>query len=337
MKSIPAREWNALIDQLRRDQLIGCTVLEVGAWRHPWHVSPEWNPDRLRWEARIQPGFVNGLDAEVRVAAKDAPAETLRRLKLTSAKAAKKMVDAWLTEDPRMPLDKWRAIGRDAQPESVSAVGGDDINASYEPVPDFFLALGAAEHPKSPLSFAPTTGGNTRLLRATEITLQKDRITTGTDWTFGTGVDGTFAQFNVTYRLPAGAKKRAYLRSVAKLRPPTPGDPMARLMGDWESDPFDTIPVATVYLLSPENAIQNSEPGPDWSPYVKHHVFWNLIHDVTIQPPAGSSENMTLPTGLALGVADGVVNQILATVNDKNAALTEFLGKRTVEGRFWTI
>jgi hypothetical protein len=58
---------------------------------------------------------------------------------------------------------------------------------------------------------------------------------------------------------------------------------------------------------------------------------------VTVQPAAGSSENMTLPTGLALGVADGVINQFLATINDKSAALTEFLGKRKVEGRFWTI
>jgi hypothetical protein len=299
-------------------------------------VSPTWNPDRQRWEARIQPGFVNGLDAEVRVAAKDAPAETLQRLKLTKTKTGKKMVDAWLTEDPRMPLDKWRAIGRDANPESVSALGIDQINASYEPVPEFFLALGAGEPPESPLAPQPT-GSGTRLLRATEITLQQDRITTGTDWTFGTGVDGTFAQFNVTFRLPAGARKRAYLRSVAKLPPPAPDDPMARLMGDWQSDPFDTIPVATVYLLSPENAVHNSEPGPDWSPYVKHHLFWNLVHDVTVRPPAGSSENMILPTGLALGVADGVINRILATINDKNSALTLFLGNRTVEGRFWTI
>jgi len=112
---------------------------------------------------------------------------------------------------------------------------------------------------------------------------------------------------------------------------------MARLMGDWENDPFDTIPVATVYLLSPENAIQNEEPGPDWSPYVKHHLFWNLIYDVTVQPPAGSSENMTLPTGLALGVADGVINQMLAMINDQNADLTEFLGKNTVELRFWRV
>jgi hypothetical protein len=70
---------------------------------------------------------------------------------------------------------------------------------------------------------------------------------------------------------------------------------------------------------------------------VKHHLFWNLVHDVTVQPRAGSSENMLLPTGLALGVADSVINRILATINDKNAALTEFLEKRTVEGRFWTI
>jgi len=204
MKSIPARAWNALIDRLQRDQVIGCTVLEHGEWHHPWHVSPEWNPDRQRWEARIQPGFVNGLDAEVRVNAKDAPPETLQRLKLTPAKAAKKMVDAWLTEDPRMVLDKWQAIGRDANPESVSALGIDEINASYEPVPEFFLALGAAEPPKSPLSSAPTTGGNTRLLRATEITLQKDRITTSTDWTFGTGVNGTSSSSTSPTACPPG-------------------------------------------------------------------------------------------------------------------------------------
>jgi hypothetical protein len=40
---------------------------------------------------------------------------------------------------------------------------------------------------------------------------------------------------------------------------------------------------------------------------------------------------------LALGVADGVINEMLSMINDKNAALAEFLRKSTVEGRLWTI
>jgi hypothetical protein len=70
---------------------------------------------------------------------------------------------------------------------------------------------------------------------------------------------------------------------------------------------------------------------------VKHHLFWNLVYQVTVQPPDGNSENMILPTGLALGVAAGVINQILATINDKNAALPDYFEKSTVEGRLWTI
>jgi len=93
-------------------------------------------------------------------------------------------------------------------------------------------------------------------------------------------------------------------------------------MGDWESDPLRHHPRG--HGVSDLARDRRPELGarPNWSPYVKHHLFWNLDHDVTVKPPAGSSENMTLPTGLALGVADSVINQILATINDKNAAIT---------------
>lgn len=113
-----------------------------------------------------------------------------------------------------------------------------------------------------------------------------------------------------------GADNRASLAPRVCMDMVVGPHPMARLTGDWEIAPFDTIPVATVYLLSPENAVQNSEPGPDGSPYVNHHVFWNLVHDVTVLPPAGSSENMTLPTGLALaGVLFGLVPSVTATLS----------------------
>ena len=68
-----------------------------------------------------------------------------------------------------------------------------------------------------------------------------------------------------------------------------------------------TLHLATVYLLSPEDTPAGSEPGPDWTPHVKHRVFWNLVHAVNFEPPAARHENMTLFTGLAGGVADGLI------------------------------
>ena len=42
-------------------------------------------------------------------------------------------------------------------------------------------------------------------------------------------------------------------------------------------------------------------------------------------------------TGTALVAASSsIANQILATINDQNAAIAEFLGRNTLEGRFWS-
>jgi hypothetical protein len=319
MKTILAATWNALIARLRREQIVGCTVMEHGGWKHPWQVTPSWSFEREEWVARIHPGFVNGLDAEVRLRTEEAPLETVVRLGGRNGRR----VDAWLTEGPQMTLRQWRPIGADATPESVSVSGFETIVESFEPVPEFFRSLGAGE--------------DGRLLRATEIMLQQDRLTTGTDWTFGAGADGTFAQFNVTYGLPPGARERAYLRTTSRYEPPAPPHPMDRLLGRWEDEGFDALHLATVYLLSPEDTPAGAKPGPDWTPYVKHRVFWNLVHAVRSDPPVGRTENITIFTGLAGGVADGLINQLLATNNDASAAASEFLANRTVEGRFWTV
>lgn len=322
MKTILASTWNALIDRIRREQILGCTVMKHGAWKHPWQVTPSWNIEREEWVAQIHPGFVNGFDAEVRLRAEEAPLETVMRLDARKGER----VDARLSETPELPLRQWRAIGTDATPAQVSVRALDTIVESFEPVPEFFRELGAGP---------PDEGG--RLLRATEVVLQQDRLTTGADWTFGAGADGSFAQFNVTYTLPPGARERAYLLTTSRFDPPAPPDPLDQLLGRWMDEGFDALHLSTIYLLSPEDTPAGAEPGPEWTPYVKHRVFWNLVHALRFDPPVDRTENTTLFTGLAGGVADGLINQLLAENNDKFAAASEFLATRTVEGRFWSI
>ncbi len=99
--------------------------------------------------------------------------------------------------------------------------------------------------------------GTANLLLSTEIALQKDRITTGTDWTFSTGVDRAFAQFKITYRLSFGARKRAYFRSVAELCPSAPDNPVERLKGDWERDSFVTFRWPRCICSRPKTSSRN--------------------------------------------------------------------------------
>jgi hypothetical protein len=70
---------------------------------------------------------------------------------------------------------------------------------------------------------------------------------------------------------------------------------------------------------------------------VKHRLFWNLVHAVRFDLPVGRTENITLFTGRAGGVADGIINQMLAENNEASAAASEFLANQTVEGNFWSI
>ncbi|NDD52829.1 hypothetical protein EBZ39_02945 [bacterium] len=321
MNTIPARDWNRMIDDLARNQILGATVLSGGKWRHPWSVEVGWNASRERFEASIKPGFVNGLDPELRVNGEDAPDATLKRLGQTSISARSKYVDALLTESPLLPLTQWRAIGFDAP-----------SGADGEAIPPYLIGQGASP----PTNGAPATGFE-RLLRATEIVLFKDRINTTTQWTFGQGTDNTAAQFDVAYTLKPGARQRAYIRTERKTSLPAALDPVLRLLGEWQDNGTDRLPVATVFLLSPPGTAKQSEPDSAWTPYVQHHLFWNLVHDVNVSPRPVVSDGLGIPRGLGLGVADVTISNLAARINDQNDALTEFLNNNVAEGRFWSV
>ena len=261
MNSIPATAWNRLIDLLARNQILGSTVMRPENWRHPWQVSPAWDAERQQWIARIEPGFVNGLDATVSLPFSDAPQETRQRLRdqrLDEADA----VDCWLTEEPRLPLATWRAIGADADPGGTITTMDGALEVSFEPVPKFFAALGVGESPNiaaqlDDLGIMQRIAGEldaqkeTRLLRASELVLHQDRFATSTQWTMGLGFDGSHAQFSVIYKMPPNMRQRAYIRTMARWNEVASTPVQDRLRGDWTDNTYDARRLATVYLVSP--------------------------------------------------------------------------------------
>lgn len=108
---ITAARWNELLDELKpllAGRVLGITTLGTrGVWRHPWFTTASWNAETRQFEARVNPGFVNGLD----------PLDLMERP---------------LTDASAIPLTTWRTPGT-----------GTGL-AGFDPVPEFFIALGVS-------------------------------------------------------------------------------------------------------------------------------------------------------------------------------------------------
>jgi hypothetical protein len=316
MKSISARDWNSWIDRLKRSRLLAALSLGRGGWRHPWFTSARWNAEEQRWEARVKPGFVNGLDPTVRVL--DARGES-RNVGLTE------------TPGPVVPLVSFRVP---------------------QPTPDFFVPLGVAKTPAvdgGALLEAAQSGGPvavagllgeampTRLLRACDLVLHQPRARTEIDVvTDGLGgAAGTGAQFRVRY---VGGMGRSYLRPTSLYQPNVTGDLASLVQGTLTDAGEDTRLVATVFFLGPEGVLNPDVPVDEtWTPFVKHGLFWNLAYSSPSLLYLPDSAGLRIDVPLAAGVATPVINQLLSQVNDANSALAQFLAARRAEGRFWSV
>ena len=245
-----------------------------------------------------------------------------------------------------MPLNSWRKVGPDADPSDTSTDANGNVTVTYESVPKFFQSVGVGAPPKVSTNLdtlkQSVTGtladsGNVKLMRALNLILHIDRLASATQWTTDAGVDGTFAQFNVTTVVSPNASQRASVQQRAQWQPPQIDPERDMLAGDWTDLTFDEYLLASVYLVSPAGAAYNSDPDGSWSPYVKHALFWNL-NQATNQPAMPlQSDNLTLQTGLAGGVGDVIDNEILAQINDANSAAAQFLSQQLIAGLIWSI
>lgn len=344
---IRAEDWNNLAERLTRNLPLVCGGDDVPAWRHPWHMVTRWRADAGAWAVQINPGCVNGDEVEIDLLARLAPAETLERLENPPESST---VRAYLSESPEVPLGSFRGIGKGSAPTGAIQTPGGGVTTTHEAVPPFFLALGVKE--AKPITFQdPNTGVTSiagliedsadlephRLLRACDVVLYKDRFGTATQWQQGAGVDGSFMQFDVTYSVPPdGLRSFGYIKLDSLYTPPVPVDPMAKLVGGYADPTFDALKLGTVYLLSPYDASIEEPVDEAWTPYVQHSLFWNLMH-ATNRLATVANTNLVLPMPLAGGIAQPLVNNILATLNDEADKVAEFLANHELTGRFWSV
>ena len=106
---------------------------------------------------------------------------------------------------------------------------------------------------------------------------------------------------------------------------------------DYQEQTWDDKLIATLYLLSPMDAPLGSDPNGSWTPYVAHNVFWSMDWAQPLAPDAPVQQPLTLIVPLAGGVAQPIVNMLLANVNDSYNQLSNMLAANSMAGRFWTI
>lgn len=344
---IRAEDWNNLTDTLTRNLPLVCGGEGSPAWRHPWHMVTRWRAEAEAWTVQINPGCVNGEEVEVDIAANLAPPETLERLGLPPEGDT---VRAYLTESPEVPLSSFRGIGRGAAPTGAVQTPDGGVTTTHEAVPAFFLALGVKE--AKPVTFQdPNTGVTSiagllddgealepyRLLRACDVVLYMDRFGTATQWQQGAGVDGSFMQFDVSYAIPPdGLRPFSYVQTDPQYTSPPPVDPMTKLLGGFTDSTRDSLKIGTVYFLSPYDAGIDDPIDDTWTPYVQHALFWNLSY-ATNRLATVADTSLVLPLPLAGGIAQPLVNNIVATLNDEADKVAEFLANHELTGRFWSV
>lgn len=338
-------EWNELVRALWRKLNVHVTVLESGGWQHPWQITPAW--DGARWMGSIRTGFINGRDPYIRVPTKEAPVATLARLRASASASSiilqpSSFTDAWLTEFPRLALDGVRPIGPDALPTTTSTTAGGAVSLSWEPVPAYFANLGVGPAPsgevnaETGITIQPQEDGHSRLLRALDVILEQPRMATESDFQQSEVTNATVFQYNVSTKNTAAVRERARIRTVPEYKPPAAQDPLQQLAGIWADDGLSTLHLASVYFVSPPGAAFGSVPDASWTPYLAHKVFWSPRFATNQLPDALADERLTLNTGLAAGLGDAMNSFLLSQVNDANSAISQFLGRSTIEGRFWT-
>ena len=151
------------------------------------------------------------------------------------------------------------------------------------------------------------------------------------------GTSSTILQYTISTKNTAAIRKRARIDTTPKYVPPNAQDPLQQLQGIWSDDGLSHQHMASVYFVSPPGAEYGSAPDASWTPHIGHKVFWSMDFQTNQLPEALKNENLTLNTFLAGGVGDRINQFLLSQVNDANSAVAQFLGRVTIEGKFWTV
>lgn len=296
--------------------------------RHPWHCRVEFDPAQRLWRVQVKAGLVGRLtgsgqfllpETTARIAAPLAPEATRTRLD-----GLKGSLDAFLSEEPWLPVNQFRAIG------------DEEGQASAASVPSYFRELGVG-----PILAGESQAVPRRWLRAASVILSQPRPYLSTAWQIGADDIVSILPSARLHAQIAGAGREllpSEISLAADYREANPELLLETLARGGDDDRSDRRLVATLYWLSPPGGSRpGSKPGDGWEVFVKHELFRNLSYAVHVPRIAEEPSRPLFLTGLAGGVADVLIAGLQRVIDDSlsNAATAANLAR--VRGSFWSI
>lgn len=331
--AILAKTWNSLVGLLRSQRLNPGTYCRISQTakgssisgtvdyliKHPWFTTVSFNGDN--WVAKVNPGFVNGIDPTVSA---------------LDEKTGKQIALGLLSS---LALTLYTFADRTASDSKLT-------------IPPYFKDQGAtkdvsfsADENTGEIQFKDNPKGR-RMLASADVYISVARIAVNGSVSIvdGSGAGGEIAQYNPVFDTSALKRygSRPRLMATGNLQEQQDLTNAQRLLGILTGNAPTDIPaddrlVATIFFLSPPDF----DGGVDdsWTPFVQHHLFYNLNYaPQNLMPIATQAPKpITIFTGLAGGYGDIIANQMLAPINDAASLLGAGLKPISQSGMFWTI
>ena len=319
--------------------------------------------EKLRWHFQFIPGFVNGTPVRIHTKACSASENSRKRIRLEREAAGIKgdkatpkddeIIDVPITEFPYIALadaGAVRKVGFTGNPveDAMIFFGG-----TPEQVPEPFLALGCKQV-TSTVELQGTqiqvdeTGEkdipaeDVRLVRAADVVLKVERASLKYDIVKGNALIDGYTQLVVPrYGRNSAKNKYAELRIQAGEFTPIPPMTMEGLLAGLPSDPeYDELKIATIYFISPFGTSYGpQEDVPitgSWQIEVKYETFWNVCYCPAEIPPIVPPAPLVLIIPLLSGIANFIINTILAPINDAMSLFMATQRNKPLVGKFWS-
>jgi len=339
----PAQLWRRLLDRVAQYLPVKFDFIAAPARSHPWQITAQYytDPDKKSyWRATVAPGLVNGIPAKIDMKYMDAPAAAVERIRLDNLKNKKPKpgkndrVDVYLDEQAAVKLT-FRKIGSDADPESVSGdANSGKVTGVFEKVPDFFKRLGVADANTNLLEDKTETK---RLLLACDVVLNQPRVSlTNQIDIFAASVQTTLVSINPGFSIPKDLEPKVI--STPKFLPVSDAVIFADIFFERFVDSAqDQIHLSTVYLLSPLLPLQDPANLADWQPYIQYRCHHNLVHATKQIEKRQEFQPLKLVVPLAAGLAQPIIDYILAENNFFAQAALDFYQQRNLRGKFYAV
>ena len=336
--------WQKLLQKVEQYLPIKFDYTGAGSRPHPWQIQAQYYTDPIAnisyWRASLSPGLVNGFPAKITMQYSDAPLAAQERIRLENIEAKKPTpkktdrVDIYLDERAAVKLS-FRKIGSDADPSSISGdADSGSVTGVFEKVPDFFKRLGVADAQTNLLTDKAETQ---RLLLACDIVLNQPRVSlTNTITLNSQTVLTTLVSVNPGFLTPADREPTVV--ALPKFFPLEITTVFADIFFQRFVDSgLDQLHLSTVYLLSPVLPLLDPTDLSGWQPYIKYNCHHNLVHATKQIEKRQEFEPIRLVVPLAAGLAQPIIDYILAENNFFAQAALDFYQQRKLDGKFYAV